>query len=331
MRIACLVAGLLAALPLGAQPFPAENLKNHADLVRVVEGSVAQDGDGCSGGLVYDDGVFEDGYRLNTADGRLVQKIDVSSPAALKTACICWQAQGSGDSAVNFNILVYDDNGPGGIPGSLITTIPAAAAGVPEGLAGKFYRYDLSSSRVNVEGNVYLGVQVNGLAEPGIFLCTDEGFAAPRPAYASINAGLFWGKMFDLNSSFDAFGIRAELGSATNCVASDTAMCLNHGRFKVEATYQTPDGQTGAAKVVKLTDETGYLWFFNSANVETVVKVLDACGLNQRFWVFAGGLTNVRTTITVTDTETGSVKTYTNPQSTAFLPVQDTGAFATCN
>jgi hypothetical protein len=65
--------------------------------------------------------------------------------------------------------------------------------------------------------------------------------------------------------------------------------------------------------------------------VETVVKVLDACSFNQRFWVYAGGLTNVQVTLTVTDTVKGVVKTYTNPQGTAFQPIQDTNAFATCN
>jgi hypothetical protein len=30
----------------------------------------------------------------------------------------------------------------------------------------------------------------------------------------------------------------------------------------------------------------------------------------------------------VTDTQTGQVKTYVNPQGTAFAPIQDTSAFA---
>jgi hypothetical protein len=66
--------------------------------------------------------------------------------------------------------------------------------------------------------------------------------------------------------------------------------------------------------------------------VEAVVKVLDACSFPgaPRFWVFAAGLTNVEVVLTVTDTATGAVKTYTNPLNRAFQPVQDTAAFATC-
>jgi len=61
-----------------------------------------------------------------------------------------------------------------------------------------------------------------------------------------------------------------------------------------------------------------------------IVKALDGCGLNSRFWVFAGGLTNVEVILTVTDTHNGAVKTYVNPMNTALAPIQDTSAFATC-
>jgi hypothetical protein len=81
---------------------------------------------------------------------------------------------------------------------------------------------------------------------------------------------------------------------------------------------------------VKLTSDSGYLWFFGSANIEAVVKVLDGCGTNNRYWVFAGGLTNVRVVLKVTDTMTGLIKKYVNPQGTAFQPIQDVSAFATC-
>lgn len=120
-------------------------------------------------------------------------------------------------------------------------------------------------------------------------------------------------------------------GTPSVCTPGPATLCLGSGgRFKVQATFDT-GAQQGQAQVVKLTDETGYFWFFSAANVEAVVKVLNACGLNNRFWVFAGGLTNVRVQITVTDTARGTSKTYTNPQGTAFQPIQDTNALATCS
>ncbi|HYH45844.1 MAG TPA: hypothetical protein VEG34_09165, partial [Thermoanaerobaculia bacterium] len=62
-------------------------------------------------------------------------------------------------------------------------------------------------------------------------------------------------------------------------------------------------------------------------NVELVVKVIDGCGTNDRFWVFAGGLTNVSASFAVTDTTTGFTKSYGNPAGRPFAPIQDTGAF----
>ncbi len=116
----------------------------------------------------------------------------------------------------------------------------------------------------------------------------------------------------------------------SGCVESTTALCLNRSRFKVEATWQTTT-QTGQASVVKLTSESGYLWFFGPTNIEAVVKVLDACvDPFNHYWVFAGGLTDVRVDLRVTDTNTGAVRTYTNPLGKPFQPIQDTSAFATC-
>jgi hypothetical protein len=75
------------------------------------------------------------------------------------------------------------------------------------------------------------------------------------------------------------------------------------------------------------TSDTGMFWFFSSNNIEIIIKVVSGCAFNSRIWVFAGGLTNVAYTITVTDTVTGVSKTYSNPQGTPSQPVQDTDAF----
>jgi hypothetical protein len=133
-----------------------------------------------------------------------------------------------------------------------------------------------------------------------------------------------------LHASTPYMGVTLRAGGSV-CFPSGTALCLSGGRFKVEVDWKTRGGETGKGKAVALTPDTGYFWFFNEANVEMVIKVLDACALNQKFWVFAGGLTDVQVDITVTDTRAETSKTYRNPQQTAFQPIQDTGAFATCD
>ena len=113
------------------------------------------------------------------------------------------------------------------------------------------------------------------------------------------------------------------------CFPDAQSLCLSNGRFKVQATWQSPTA-SGTATAIPGTSDTGQFWFFNASNVEMVVKVLNACGSFNRYLVFAGGLTNLKVTMTVTDMQNGTVKTYQNPQSTPVAPIQDTSAFATC-
>jgi hypothetical protein len=119
-------------------------------------------------------------------------------------------------------------------------------------------------------------------------------------------------------------------GGGGNCVANSTTLCLNNGRFRVTATFATNQGQSGNGMAVPETTDTGMFWFFSANNIEAIIKVVNGCTLNSRYWVFAGGLTDVQVVLTVVDTSNGTTRTYTNPQSTAFAPIQDTAAFATC-
>lgn len=126
---------------------------------------------------------------------------------------------------------------------------------------------------------------------------------------------------------------RCDLGAfekTTACVGGGPFLCLSNNRFQVVATWKTPAGATGSAQGVELTPDSGYFWFFDRTNVELTLKVLNGCSLNNRYWVFLSGVTDVMVTLTVTDTQTGSVKIYTNPLNHTFTTVTDTSAFATC-
>ena len=121
------------------------------------------------------------------------------------------------------------------------------------------------------------------------------------------------------------------LGEVRKCVEDDRTLCLNEGRFQVTAEWATATGATGSGGSVTLTEDTGAFWFFDRANVEMVVKLLDGCALNKHFWVFAGGLTDTEVQLTVVDTKTGMAGTWFNPEGTLLQPVQDNEAFATCS
>ena len=128
-------------------------------------------------------------------------------------------------------------------------------------------------------------------------------------------------------TSLGVYQLALSVGPPT-CVADPVTLCLDNARFRVRATWTASDQTSGPGHAVPLTADSGYFWFFDSSNVELIVKVLEGCGTNGHRWVFASGLTNVLVTLTVTDIVTGTTKTYTNPQGTAYAPIQDTSAFS---
>jgi plastocyanin len=115
------------------------------------------------------------------------------------------------------------------------------------------------------------------------------------------------------------------------CEPQPETLCLNGGRFKVQAEWERPDGSSGHGTGKKLTDDSGYFWFFSDTNIEVVVKVLNFCfpPFNS-YSVFSSGLTDVGVTLTVRDTQTGAVYPYVNPLTspgTIYVTQPATSAF----
>ena len=128
---------------------------------------------------------------------------------------------------------------------------------------------------------------------------------------------------------FDAFEFTPPLiCEKTNepCIQGPNTLCLTEGRFRVEVEWQTSVGEDGAGFAVPQTDDTGAFWFFSPNNIELLVKVLDGRHINDHFWVFFGGLSDVEYKITVSDSETALCREYLNVQGTQ-ASVGDTSAF----
>ena len=80
-----------------------------------------------------------------------------------------------------------------------------------------------------------------------------------------------------------------------------SSLYLRQGRFVVTATFTLPGSVATSARAIPLSDKAGFFWFFDSANVELVVKILDGTALNGHNWVFISSLTDVVFTVTVRD------------------------------
>ncbi len=123
----------------------------------------------------------------------------------------------------------------------------------------------------------------------------------------------------------------ADPGSGNACVPGPGRLCLKDGRFQVEVTWKDFQNREGSGSVVPCaTSDSGLFWFFDPANWEMLVKIVDGCALNGRYWVFAAATTNVQYTLTVTDTSTGQTARYDNPLGRSAPATTDTQAFASC-
>jgi hypothetical protein len=116
------------------------------------------------------------------------------------------------------------------------------------------------------------------------------------------------------------------LGQRSACGSDLFALCLNQGRFSARVAWKPPSGIPTAAVPLILTPDTGAFWFLSANNIELVVKVVDGRVFNGRFWVFVGALTDIEYTVTVTDTLTGTEKSYSSPAG-HLASFADTAAF----
>lgn len=129
----------------------------------------------------------------------------------------------------------------------------------------------------------------------------------------------------------------------SSCIAGASTACLQSDRFQVEVAYDTngsafvaPEAgtPTGSAQIVAQggfpTDSAAPFSFYDADQIDLIVRVVNGCAINDRFWVFTSAATDAGATVTVTDTATGEVVQYANPAGQAFAPVFDTEAFQTC-
>jgi hypothetical protein len=109
----------------------------------------------------------------------------------------------------------------------------------------------------------------------------------------------------------------AAIAGAAAAGGDATTLSLDDSRFTVTVDWLDPaSGLQGHGQARPLTSDTGAFSFFDPANVEMLVKVLDGRPVNGHFWVYYGTLSDLDLTLKVTDTTTGQSRTYHRPAST---------------
>lgn len=108
------------------------------------------------------------------------------------------------------------------------------------------------------------------------------------------------------------------------------------GRFEVSVVGKNFALAPFVGRTVPLaSSDSALFWFFQPANFELLVKIVDGCSSNNRYWVYYAATTNVEFTLTVVDTfsnAASNTRTYHNPLGTnEATAITDSNAFATCN
>lgn len=176
-------------------------------------------------------------------------------------------------------------------------------------------------SRSPTQGEVVTGLIDGYTGDAGSLLI--EGLTAQTPYSFTGVVENPEGSAAAEGSSSGTYGNTASattMGAGGACDASDEAtLCLQNGRFEVRSQWRTEQGTAvnsgpGTGLPIAGSEESGRFWFFDSSNVELLVKVLDARVINGSFWHYYGALSDVEYWITVRDVETEETRTYYNPQ-----------------
>jgi hypothetical protein len=110
----------------------------------------------------------------------------------------------------------------------------------------------------------------------------------------------------------------------------DDALYLLDGRFRVTVDWENHHGpalKTGVGQSVTGTNGSGYFWFFEPSSLDLVVKMIDAREFDGHFWIFYGGLSDVKYSLEIEDLVTGETWQRVNPKG-SICGGSDTAAFS---
>lgn len=158
--------------------------------------------------------------------------------------------------------------------------------------------------------------------QPGaieLFLLNTWGLSFDGPGEPTL-AACFWGDEIPFADSVPLDSL----------ALGDVAQ--GRGRFCITARWWDFQGGSGyGAPIGFRTDDSGIFEFFGTDNWELTVKVLDGCGVNETFWVFLTGATNLHYEVTIYDLASGVERVYSNLAGVPSPAFVDTDAFPTCD
>ena len=125
----------------------------------------------------------------------------------------------------------------------------------------------------------------------------------------------------------DGIDVAVEPAAGFICRPTASGVCLHGGRF-----WASSFGAGAMASPLPLTGEASAFTFADPSNPEAAVRLIDACEPFGAYWVFATGLTDRNTLVTVIDSASGASWNYVNfPEGRPFPAVLDVHGLAVCD
>ena len=141
-----------------------------------------------------------------------------------------------------------------------------------------------------------------------------------RLAIADVSDGILDSAVFLAGGSFTDVG---------GCIPNATTACLLGNRFEIKIRWTDYQQVTRDALVASAgTAESALFYFVSPANWEFLIKIIDGCSFNNKYWVYFAAATDVGYVVTVRDTQSAAApKEYRNTLGTASPATNDSGAF----
>jgi hypothetical protein len=173
------------------------------------------DCDNAPGIVIHDDGTVETGYQSSPGIlGIFADKFTPASyPSIYRSVCLAFNRLCGGPTSERIEVVVFDDDGPGGSPGTELGAMPVTVANIPifPDPTPVWNSFDISSLNIVVnDGSVYIGAR---WTPPSlfdrVFLASDENGPGSGDGYYFDNVNNFWTPIQNFFPFYRAMFVRA--------------------------------------------------------------------------------------------------------------------------
>src|SRR6266481_7609769 len=173
------------------------------------------DCDNAPGIVIHDDGTVETGYQSGPGIlGIFVDKFTPAShPSSYTSVCLAFMRLCGGPTSERVEVVVFDDDGPGGSPGTELGAMPITIGDIPifPNPTPAWNSFDISSLNVVVnDGSVYIGAR---WTPPNFFdrtyLASDENGPGAGDGYYFDNVSNVWTPIVNFFPQYRAMFVRA--------------------------------------------------------------------------------------------------------------------------